>query len=117
MELDYILYVLLIAIVGLFPCYSASQQDVSNQTLYECPYPDSLNKSQHDKFLDGLNRTKIVFLGDSVTRCCTLAAYPWMTVLCLQHQQFASPCVHDCYSALIIVKSVLYKVVNKLKDI
>lgn len=37
--------------------------------VYKCPYPDSPDPEQYERFLTGLNGTKIVFIGDSITRC------------------------------------------------
>lgn len=42
--------------------------------VYKCPYPDSPDPEQHEKFINGLNGTKIVFIGDSITRCCACLA-------------------------------------------
>jgi hypothetical protein len=52
------------------PSSLAHKDDVSKQTVYKCPYPDSPNAEQHEKFLNGLNGKRIVFIGDSLTRYC-----------------------------------------------
>ena len=53
------------------PAASASCSDVSSsasKAVYQCPTVQAPDPSQHEKFLNGLNGTKIVFVGDSITR-------------------------------------------------
>lgn len=59
----------------LGPKARASAYDRSKVPLYKCPYPDSPDLGQHEKFLEGLNGTRIVLLGDSTTRCCLAEAF------------------------------------------
>ena len=54
--------------VHLLKSSSASKADYLKQPVYKCPYPATPNKEQHSGFLDGLNGTHVVFIGDSITR-------------------------------------------------
>lgn len=60
--------VYLLALVLRFQPSWAGKDDYLKRTVYKCPYPDTPNKEQHSKFLDGLNGTHVVFIGDSITR-------------------------------------------------
>lgn len=64
----FIIYILLFVICS--PSSSASKADVAkHQPVHNCTYPDSPDPEQHEKFLNVLNGTSVVFVGDSVTRC------------------------------------------------
>lgn len=56
------------------PRVQASPDDVRRIPVYKCPYPASPDNEQYEKILNGLNGTRIVFIGDSVTRCCAAAS-------------------------------------------
>ena len=71
------------------PVASASDADVAkHQPVYQCPYPDSPDTEQHQKFINGLNGTRIVFIGDSLSRCCVFG----LVYLCSTTAACHAPC-------------------------
>lgn len=48
---------------------------VQGNGAYKCPYPSSPDPEQHQKFLNGLDGKRIVFIGDSVTRYSETARF------------------------------------------
>jgi phosphoglycolate phosphatase-like HAD superfamily hydrolase len=41
------------------------------EAVYHCPTAAAPDPDQHEKFLDRLNATRVVFIGDSITRSST----------------------------------------------